>query len=553
MEQTGQMPQQSGAINRTQPATEAAKASLGAGKGLLGVKIAAGGLLALALGYTGLCLAAEPTQLVPKTSVAGVAVGGMTQAELESTLQAEATRWSEDSLAHFVFEVLGHGGVENFRVQVPANYFTMDVPQTMEKVWAEGGITSSFWLRGVEYLQEGLAEKEIVPVYADGGALDLFLAEALDGKVGALAEESTANIVGAELELTRGKTGILPNKDNIKHQLFELANAGETVTADAAAQFVETMEPSPPPDLNFDEVCQRLWKDPVDAAINEAEGRFQMEEYGVSFDRQAAETAFAGLQEGGSIRLPLIWIEPKVKMADLEAYLFQDLLGSCTTNVGGSDNRAANVKRAAQSCNEVILVPGQEFSYNGIVGSRTSARGYLPAPAYVGGQTVQEIGGGICQVSSTLYLATLRANLEIVERHAHRYAVGYVPDGLDATVYFGSLDYRFRNNAPYPVKIVTSMSGRTLNINIYGTKTDGKTVEMQTEQTDTTPYKTVYQKDASVPLGSSRTSVTPYTGRTVKSYRAIYENGVLLSRNLESTSAYKSRDKVILVNPADGR
>ena len=98
---------------------------------------------------------------------------------------------------------------------------------------------------------------------------------------------------------------------------------------------------------------------------------------------------------------------------------------------------------------------GDVFSYNGVVGQRTAARGYQAAPAYVQGETVDEIGGGICQTSSTIYYAVLHTTLEIVERHAHMYSVGYVPDGMDATVYFGLSDFRFKNNTDYPVKIVT--------------------------------------------------------------------------------------------------
>ena len=185
------------------------------------------------------------------------------------------------------------------------------------------------------------------------------------------------------------------------------------------------------------------------------------------------------------------------------------------------------------------------------MGRRTAARGFLPAPAYVGGETVQETGGGVCQGSSTVYLAALRSNLEIVERYPHGYITRYVPDGMDATVYYGAKDFRFRNNTPFPIQVVGSVSGRSLTVSILGTKSDNITVEMTNQTVGTAGYKTVYKVDSSLPAGSTRVSVTPYAGYTVKVYRNLYENGKLKDTKLESTTVYRSRDKVVLVSPED--
>ncbi len=174
-----------------------------------------------------------------------------------------------------------------------------------------------------------------------------------------------------------------------------------------------------------------------------------------------------------------------------------------------------------------------------------------PTTTYVGGETVQETGGGVCQGSSTVYLAALRANLKIVERYPHGYITRYVPDGMDATVYYGAKDFRFQNDTPFPLKVVASVSGRTLTVNILGTKSDNITVEMTNQVVGTTPYKTVYQVDESLPAGTTKVKTTPYTGYTVKVYRNLYENGALKDTKLESTSVYRPRDQVILVSPDD--
>lgn len=122
---------------------------------------------------------------------------------------------------------------------------------------------------------------------------------------------------------------------------------------------------------------------------------------------------------------------------------------------------------------------------------------------------------------------------------------------MDATVYYGAKDFRFRNNTPFPIQVVGSVSGRSLTVSILGTKSDNITVEMTNQTVGTTGYKTVYKVDSSLPAGSTRVSVTPYAGYTVKVYRNLYENGKLKDTKLESTSVYRSRDKVVLVSPED--
>ena len=188
-----------------------------------------------------------------------------------------------------------------------------------------------------------------------------------------------------------------------------------------------------------------------------------------------------GAAWGSDVSVPLAVTEPTVSTESLRDLLFRDVLGSATSKVGGSANRKSNVALAASTFNGRILLPGEVFSYNTSTGSRTAEKGYKMAPVYKGGKSVDEIGGGICQPSSTLYLATLNSNLKIVERHHHTYAVGYVPDGMDATVYYGSLDYRFENDTDYPIKLVSESyqkGGATyLTVTIYGTKLDDLAVK----------------------------------------------------------------------------
>ena len=243
----------------------------------------------------------------------------------------------------------------------------------------------------------------------------------------------------------------------------------------------------------------------------------------------------------------------------LEAKLFRDLLGEGTTNVGGSSSRKHNVKLSAQACNGVILMPGEVFSYNNTTGSRSASKGYLAAPVYSGDASVDEVGGGICQTSSTIYYAVLHTNLKIVERRAHRFNTGYVPEGMDATVYYGQTDFRFENSTDYPIKIVTSSydqgGKRKLNVKIYGTNVDGVRAEPKSTVYETVTPTTQYKADESIPRGTTKvdSKQNPYTGKSAQTYRYVYDrDGKLLEKQDMGKSVYKMRPKTILYNPADG-
>ena len=259
------------------------------------------------------------------------------------------------------------------------------------------------------------------------------------------------------------------------------------------------------------------------------------------------------------LEVPLTVTQPDITQEILADRLFADLLGQGTSQVSGSSNRKFNVKLSAEACNGVILMPGEEFSYNNTTGSRSADKGYLPAPVYSGGASVDETGGGICQTSSTIYYAVLHTTLEIVERHAHMYSVGYVPDGMDATVYFGLSDFRFKNNTDYPVKIVTESYDknglRYLTVKLYGTNVDGRYAVPERTQFDFVSPTTQYRADESIPQGTTKVDAkqNAYTGRSARAWRVIYEkDGTLVEKQDLGVSTYKMRPTTILYNPADG-
>ena len=268
---------------------------------------------------------------------------------------------------------------------------------------------------------------------------------------------------------------------------------------------------------------------------------------GVEYDLQKSIEEFNNASQGDTFTINATIIQPKISKEMLEKNLFKDVLGSYTTTVTGTSVRKNNVRLASIKCNNVILLPGEEFSYNETVGERTVAGGFGAAGAYVNGETVDAIGGGICQSSSTIYNAVLLSNLEITDRINHSYVSSYVPIGRDATVSWGGPDFKFKNNQDYPIKLSISYNNNRLNCKVYGTNINNITVKITSQRLSSTGYKTIYKDDPTLEEGKEKVITSGYSGAKAQSYRKVYDaNGKLISSKKEAYSVYKSRDKVVL-------
>jgi len=213
-------------------------------------------------------------------------------------------------------------------------------------------------------------------------------------------------------------------------------------------------------------------------------------------------------------------------------------------------NRISNINRACEMINEKTLLPGEIFSFNRVVGERCEERGFKPAPTFLNGKVVDTVGGGICQVSSTLYYACLLANLEIVSRTNHSMSADYTKPGLDATASWDDIDYSFRNNTANPVKILAWMDKTGVYAVIEGTKIDNNTVEIEIDILSTTPYQTIYRDNPELEPGQTIITQEPHTGYVVQTYRVIKnENGEALSRKPEAKSSYSKLDEIIECGP----
>ena len=190
---------------------------------------------------------------------------------------------------------------------------------------------------------------------------------------------------------------------------------------------------------------------------------------GVDFNFGDALSRLNAAESGTSVTIDLARTVPEITHNYLSSFLFRDLIGSTVTRVSGTEDRLTNVILASKAVDGYILQPGEEFSFNKVVGRRTAAAGYRPGPMLSGGQTIIAIGGGICQVSSSIYSAIMDTDILVTERYPHGRPVDYLPVGRDATVSWGSLDFKYVNNTGRPLRIDASVHERTLTVQIFGT------------------------------------------------------------------------------------
>lgn len=298
-------------------------------------------------------------------------------------------------------------------------------------------------------------------------------------------------------------------------------------------------------------VYNQYFAAPVDAIMDMETFDVSGGTYGYEFDLSAAQDALDSAAYGEVIEIPFYRTVPEITVESLRSLLYRDVLSSSSTPHTEEYNRNTNLRLACEAINGVILYPGEEFSYNDTLGERTTDKGYLPAGSYVGGATVDTVGGGICQVSSTLYHCCLLADLEITVRDCHMFAVSYLPLGIDATINWGSYDYCFRNNTNYPIRIEAWVADGYVHVQLIGTDEKSYYVEMENYIDEIFYYKTVYEEMyADNPEGyeDGEQITSPYTGYNVYTYRCKYdkETKELISRDYEAFSDYSARDEVIV-------
>ena len=485
-------------------------------------------------------VAAGGSKILNHTSVLGVDMSGLTREQAITRWQEQGEKACRDTVIPVTVD-----GEEAAKVSLAELGVTVTAEDAAAAAW-NAGHDGHFLRKGYALVQSWITKTEAMPAMTGVTAAQLQKStQTLKEKLDIAVIDGSYRVEADKKDgfyLTKCADGRTVDGDKLCAALREALQKGELSAIDCRSKKIEAKP------LDVQKLQKELSGEAKNAYYHAATGEITEGNPSVEFDAAQAQQLMDEAEAGKEFEVPAKVTVPKVTKKDLEGHLFTDLLGTYTTYASGSWGRLMNVSKAASMISGAVLNTGERFSYNEALGYQSAETGWYPAPGYVGGKTVDMYGGGVCQVSSTLYYATLLANLKIVTRYCHQFAPGYITWGCDATVSEGAVDFVFENDRDYPIKIVAYDYNNYVTVEIYGTKVDDNYVQMVSKTLDVTDYKVVEKKTDKLAAGVRKVEQTPYTGYYVKTWRYVYDgDGNLISSNLEAVSDYEARDEIILV------
>lgn len=384
-----------------------------------------------------------------------------------------------------------------------------------------------------------------------------YIVKDIGTKLPGLVEEPSYYREDKELVIEKGNDGIEVNSEQLKNDILEdikNRNANE-IQADTTARKIDIpVNEKKASAIDIDKIYSEVHCEPKDAYYETDPFKIYKEEDGVDFAISVDEAKEKiSSEDKTEYRIPLKLTPAKKTINDIGTEAFPYKISEFPTRYDATNiNRTQNLSLATGKINGTVLMPGETFSYNQVVGKRTIDAGYKDAKIYENGKVVDGLAGGICQVSSTLYNAVLLANLEIVERTNHSFTTSYVKAGRDATVVYGVKDFQFKNNRNYPIKIEGSVGSGILTFKIHGIKEETEyEVKIVPNTTGTIPYTTQTITDASLQPGETVVEQSGHAGCKVTTYKQLWLNGTMVSNELLSNDTYNAMQTIIRVGPTN--
>ena len=490
------------------------------------------------------CINKSNTKVYKNIYLEGQNISGMTKDDVNSLLNEKNDKLKGKTITVF------QNSDEIYTVSAEDIDFSLDIAKTLTNVMGFGR-TGNIFSNNFKIVKALFNKVDMNIEYKyDEEKLDGIIKN-IDLSIKNRAVDDTYSIdeENGKLIITRGKSG---NSIDYKKETDNLISALKDDKVNKIELNIITKKPQ---ELDVNKVYSEVKRESKDAYVDESVKpiKFVEEVIGLDFDVNELNNVLnteENKKEGKVIEFNLKVTKPKVKLADLTSKYYNDKLSGKTTYFAASQTaRANNLRIALNYLNGKIVMPGEVFSYNAAIGDTTAAKGYMAAATFKGGTVVNEMGGGICQTTSTLYNAVLMANLQIVERHQHGLPVGYVQPSLDATVYSPVLDFKFKNTRNYPIKIVTSYSsGGSLNVSIYGTKEENECeVTLSSKTLSTIPYTTKYTYDNSLPDGKQVIVENGVNGYVSEGYITKTQNGKVIESRMLSRDTYKPEQQVVKV------
>lgn len=424
--------------------------------------------------------------------------------------------------------------------QIEANY---KIEKAVEEAYKKGR-SGNIFSNNYQIIKSMIKGEEINLEYEYSEEALNSLIKSMISKVPNPVVEANYCIENDKLIITKGTKGSSIDGETVKQKIInEILNNNENIEIN-----VEIIEKEPD-EIDIDKIYKEVHTEPKNAYYTKNPFQVFPHVDGIDFDLEAAREILKEDKEEYEIELKIT--TPDVTTSQIGTEAFPDLLSSFSTRYDASNYpRTTNLKLAMAKLNGVVVASGETFSYNKTLGKRTAEAGYREAGGYAGGRVVQTLAGGICQISSTLYDAVIYANLDIVERYNHMFLAGYVGAGKDATVVYGSLDFKFKNTRKYPIMIKTSIGNGVAKVDIYGIKEEVEyDVDIVTSTLSYIPYKTIYEEDKSLKPGQEKVVQNGMNGCKSITYKVLKQNGVEVSREVLSSDTYDAMNKIVKRGP----
>ncbi len=494
-------------------------------------------LLAIGIFCTGFALLnINDTKILSGISIRNISVGGLTKEEaietLNRTLEHEKTR---------EVKLTANGETSTITLeQIEIEYLVEDAVNRAYEIGRNGNIFHNNFT-----IMKSINKKQNLDLevkYNEQLLEDMM--KSISSKLPNSMIDNTYNVEEDELVITRGTAGLVLDIEKNKESIIQLAKQGELTELELETEHKEC------PEIDIEKIYAEVHTEPQDAYYTTNPFQIYPHKDGIDFDIDEAK-AIIEKEEKEEYVIKLKITSPKVLTNQIGTEAFPDLLSTFSTKYDSTNiSRSTNLSLAASKINGTVVMPGEVFSYNKTVGKRTVEAGYKEAAGFSGGRVVPMLGGGICQVSSTLYDAVLYANLGIVERHNHMFQVAYIDTGKDATVVYGSLDFKFENTRKYPIMLQASARSGLLQIKVYGVKEEVEyDVEIVTKILNYTPYRVIYETDSSLGAGQERVAQAGIQGCKSITYKILKLNGVEVEQTVLSSDSYDPQNKIIKRGP----
>lgn len=473
-------------------------------------------------------------KIINGVSISGINVSGLSREEAKEKIATIYQNKKENEI-----------GLQYQDYETTLNPTLMEVNYDIEKAVDEAykiGKNDNIFINNYQILSTLIGKKDISVNMTLNDNITKQTIEDIGVNLPGILIDSSYAIEEDELIVTKGKEGIAINTEElctlVKSNLNDIETKEKYLTIP-----VEQKKPEP---IDLDKIHKEIYTEAKDAYYTKDPFTIYPEVEGVDFDVAAAKELLKEEKEEYVIKLTIT--KPKVTIDQIGSEAFPDQLATFTTRYDVSDvNRTTNLQIACQKINGKVVLAGETFSYNKTLGPRTTAAGYRNGKVYEGGEVVDGIGGGICQISSTLYNTVLMSNLEIVERKNHQFVTSYLPAGRDATVVYGITDFKFKNTRKYPVKISASAKNGIATVSLYGIKEENEyTFSFSTKTVASIPFTTKYEENTTIPVGTEKVRQKGANGLKTETYITKMLNGKVLSTTLLSKDTYDAMAKIIV-------